>query len=150
LGFIFGKISEDDDKLKPPSDAGFSKTRKKPKRKQETKTRVIHQMLAEDLDDLSIEGQIARAKKIQAVAKPKKYKVPEHEATFLQNLFLPPIHKWDPAYKSTVTSLPIPHNTWVDGPPELNDYMVPGLRNATKNFAGYSEPQTRWDHILVE
>jgi hypothetical protein len=56
--------------------------------------------LAEDPEDQSIEAQLAHAKKIQAVARKKKYKVPKHEATFLQNLFLPPIHKWDPAYKS--------------------------------------------------
>jgi hypothetical protein len=141
---------DDDDKPKPPPDAGFSKTKKKTRKDQETKTRVIRQMLAEDLEDCSIEAQLARVQKIKAVAKKKKYRVPKHEAEFLQNLFLPPIHKWDPAYKSTVTSLPIPHNSWVDGPPELNDYMLPGLRNAFRNSNGFNEPQTRWDHVLVE
>jgi hypothetical protein len=106
--------------------------------------------LADDADDMSIDAQLARAEKIKAVAKQKKYKVPKHEVDFIQNLFLPPIHKWDPAYKSTVTSLPIPHNSWVDGPPELNEYMLPGLRNAGKNTGTSFEPQTRWDHLLVE
>jgi hypothetical protein len=75
--------------------------------------------LAEDLDDMSIEGQLTRARKIKEVAKPKKYTVPDHEAQFLQNLFLPLMHKWDRAYKPVVTSLPIPRNWWVDGPPEV-------------------------------
>lgn len=140
---------DDDDKPKPPSTAGFSQSKKRPKRDYESKTRAIRHVLAEDLDDMSIEGQLARAQKIKEVAKKKKYTVPEHEAQFLQNLFLPPIHKWDPAYKPAVTSLPIPHNSWVDGPPELNDYMIPGLRHAPRS--GWStEPQTRWDHLLVE
>jgi hypothetical protein len=100
---------------------------------------------------LSIDAQLARAEKIRSVAKKKKYRVPKHEARFLQDLFLPPIDEWDPAYKSSVTSLPIPHNSWVDDPPELNDYMLPGLRNAGgRNASGFMEPQTRWDHILVE
>ncbi len=141
---------DDDGKPKPPSDAGFSKTKKKKRRDFETKSRVIRQILADDADDMSIDAQLARAEKIKAVAKQKKYKVPKHEVDFIQNLFLPPIHKWDPAYKSTVTSLPIPHNSWVDGPPELNEYMLPGLRNAGKNTGTSFEPQTRWDHLLVE
>jgi hypothetical protein len=141
---------EDDDKPRPPPDAGFSKAKKKIKRDHETKSRVIRQILAEEDEDMSIDAQLARARKIKAVAKKKKYTVPKHEAEFLQDLFLPPIHKWDPAYKSTVTSLPIPHNMWVDEPPELNKYMLPGLRNANCNGNGYSEPQTRWDHVLVE
>jgi hypothetical protein len=141
---------DDDDKPRPPADAGFSKTKKKKRRDFESKSRVIRQILADDADDMSIEAQLARAEKIRSVARQKKYNVPKHEVDFLQNLFLPPIHKWDPAYKSTVTSLPIPHNSWVDGPPELNDYMLPGLRNASRNNGSYSEPQTRWDHLLVE
>jgi hypothetical protein len=141
---------DEDDKPKPPPTAGFSQSKKRPKRDFETKKRVIHQVLAEDLDDMSIEGQLARACKIKEVAKQKKYNVPDHEAQFLQNLFVPPIHKWDPAYKPAVTSLPIPHNSWVDDPPELNDYMLPGLRHASKNQGWSSEPQTRWDHHLVE
>jgi hypothetical protein len=125
--------------------------KKKKKRDYESKSRVIRQILEEDTEDLSIDAQLARAEKIQAVAKKKKYQVPKHEVTFIQNLFLPPIDEWDPAYKSTVTSLPIPHNSWVDEPPELNDYMIPGLRNAAPRSSGNSsEPQTRWDHSLVE
>jgi hypothetical protein len=148
---IVAVLADDDDgKPKPPPEAGFSSTKKKKRREYETKTRVIRQLLADDLDDQSIEAQLARAEKIQAVARKKKYKVPRHEATFLQNLFLPPIHKWDPAYKSMVTSLPIPHNSWVDEPPELNEYMIPGLRNASRSVGGTLEPQTRWDHLLVE
>jgi hypothetical protein len=143
-------IDDDDDKPKPPPEAGFSKTKKKKRREFESKTRVIRQILADDDEDMSIEAQLARAEKIKSVAKKKKYTVPKHEAEFLQDLFLPPIHKWDPAYKSTVTSLPIPHNSWVDEPPELNEYMLPGLRNASRNSGGYVEPQTRWDHLLVE
>lgn len=125
--------------------------KKKKRRDFDTKSRVIRQILEEDADDLSIEAQLARAEKIQAVAKKKKYQVPKHEVAFIQNLFLPPIDEWDPAYKSKVTSLPIPHNSWVDEPPELNDYMLPGLRNApAKSSGNFSEPQTRWDHTLVE
>ncbi len=112
---------------------------------------MIRQILEEDTEDMSIEAQLARAEKIQSVAKKKKYQVPKHEVSFIQNLFLPPIDEWDPAYKSKVTSLPIPHNSWVDEPPELNDYMLPGLRNGSaRNASGFTEPQTRWDHILVE
>jgi hypothetical protein len=86
---------------------------------------------------------------ISEVAKKKKYLVPQNEADFIQNLFLPPIHKWDPAYKSAVCSLPIPFNTWIDEPPEMNEYMLPGLRKHGKqNRPG--EPLTRWDHVLTE
>ncbi len=142
---------DEDDKPKPPTKAGFTKVKKKKRRDFETKSRVIRQILADDADDMSIDAQLARAEKIQSVAKKKKYQVPKHEVDFIQNLFLPPIDGWDPAYKSTVTSLPIPHNSWVDEPPELNEYMLPGLRNGTnKNANGFNEPQTRWDHILVE
>ncbi len=98
---------------------------------------------------MSIEAQLARAQKIKSVAQKKKYIVPEKEATFLQDLFLPPIHKWDPAYKSTVTSLPILFNCWVDEPPEINDYMIPGLRKHGKQGKP-GEPLTRLDHVLVE
>jgi hypothetical protein len=144
-------VPDEDDKPKPPTKAGFTKVKKKKRRDFETKARVIRQILADDEDDMSIEAQLARAEKIRSVAKKKKYHVPKHEVKFIQDLFLPPIDGWDPAYKSTVTSLPIPHNSWVDEPPELNDYMLPGLRNgAARNGNGYSEPQTRWDHILVE
>jgi hypothetical protein len=101
-----------------------SRLKKKKRRDFETKSRVIRQILAEDADGLSIDAQLAQAEKIKAVAKKKKYKVPKHEAKFIQNLFLPPIDEWDPAYKSTVTSLPIPHNSWVYESPELNDYML--------------------------
>jgi hypothetical protein len=123
---------DDDEKPKPPTDAGFSQTKKKAKKDFESKSRAIQQMLADEPEDLSIDAQLARAQKIQAVAKKKKYLVPDHKANFLQDLFLPPIHKWDPAYKSMVTSLPIPFNTWVDEPPEMNDYMLPGLRKHGK------------------
>jgi hypothetical protein len=142
---------DDDGKPKPPTKAGFSTVKKKKRRDFESKSRAIRMILAEESDDLSIDAQLARAEKIQSVAKKKKYVVPAHEADFIQNLFLPPIDEWDPAYKSKVTSLPIPHNSWVDEPPELNDYMIPGLRNASGRNAGtFGEPQTRWDHILVE
>ncbi len=70
---IYSLDDEDDDKPKPPSTAGFSQSKKRPKREYETKKRVIHQVLAEDLDDMSIEGQLARARKIKEVAKQKKY-----------------------------------------------------------------------------
>ncbi len=143
-------LTDDDDKPKPPPEAGFSKSKKKKQRDFETKSQVIRLILADDTDDMSIEAQLARAEKIRAVAKHKKYTVPKHEAEFLQDLFLPPIHKWDPAYKSTVTSLPIPHNSWVDGPPELKEYMLPALRNANRLQGVSSEPQTCWDHLLVE
>jgi hypothetical protein len=142
--------ADDDGKPKPLPDAGFSASKKRKRQDYETNARVIRQMLADDMDDQSIEAQLARAEKIRTVAKKKKYKVPKHEVQFIQNLFLPPIHKWDPAYKSTVTSLPIPHNSWVDEPPELNEYMLPGLRNASKGSGNSFEPQTRWDHLLVE
>jgi hypothetical protein len=125
--------------------------KKKKRRDYESKSRVIRQILEEDNEDLSIDAQLARAEKIKSVAKKKKYLVPEHEKNFIQDLFAPTIDEWDPAYKSTVTSLPIPHNSWVDEPPELNDYMIPGLRNASgRSSSGFGEPQTRWDHILVE
>jgi hypothetical protein len=144
-------LTDDDGKPKPPVKAGFSCVKKKKRRDFETKSRVIRQILAEDAEDLSIEAQLARAEKIKTVAKRKKYQVPAHEVEFIQNLFLPPIDGWDPAYKSMVMGLPIPHNSWVDEPPELNDYMLPGLRNAAARSSGnYNEPQTRWDHILVE
>ncbi len=142
-------IIDDDEKPKPPPDAGFSQTKKKLKRDDESKARAIRQLLVDDAEDLSIEAQIKRAKKIQAVAKKKKYIVPKHEAEFLQDLFLPPIHKWDPAYKSMVTSLPVPFNCWVDEPPELNDYMLPGLRKHGKQGRP-GEPLTRLDHVLQE
>ncbi len=142
---------DEDDKPKPPTKAGFTKVKKKKRRDFESKSRVIKQILADDADDMSIEAQLARVEKIQSVAKKKKYQVPKHEVDFIQNLFLPPIDAWDPVYKSTVTSLLIPHNSWVDEPPELNDYMLPGLRNGSaRNANSYLEPQTRWDHILVE
>jgi hypothetical protein len=142
---------DEDGKPKPPTKGAYSQLKKKKRKDFETKSRVIRQILADDADDMSIEAQLARAEKIQAVAKKKKYKVPKHEADFLQNLFLPTIDEWDPAYKSKVTSLPIPHNSWVDEPPELNEYMLPGLRNAGgKGSGNFNEPQTRWDHILVE
>jgi hypothetical protein len=141
--------ADDEEKPKPPSDAVFSQTKKKTKREFETKARAINQILADDPEDLSIDAQIARAQKIQAVARKKKYIVPDHEATFLQDLFLPPIHKWDPAYKSTVASLPIPFNCWVDEPPELNEYMLPGLRKHGKQGRP-GEPLTRLDHVLQE
>jgi hypothetical protein len=58
--------------------------------------------------------------------------------------------EWDPAYKPAVTSLPIPFNSWVDDPPELNDYMLPALRKSVNGPAKPGEPLTRLDHILVE
>jgi hypothetical protein len=131
------------------SDATFSQTKKKPKRVFETKTRVIRELLEDDAEDLLIGAQIARAQKIQAVAKQKKYMVPKHEVDFIQDLFLPPIHKWDPAYKSTVTSLPIPFNSWVDESPEMNEYMLPGLRKHGKQGRP-GEPFTRLGHVLQE
>jgi hypothetical protein len=143
--------SDEDRKPKPPTKAGFTTVKKKKRRDFDSKARVVRQILAEDDEDLSIDAQLARAEKIQSVAKKKKYQVPVHEVNFIQNLFLPPIDKWDPAYKATVTSLPIPHNSWVDEPPELNDYMILELRNASgQNSGTYGEPQTRWDHVLVE
>jgi hypothetical protein len=147
---VISSYDDEDDKPKPPPLAGYSTTKKRPRREFETKTPVIRQGLEEEVDDLLIEGQLAHAKRIKAVGKKKKYTVPKHEAEFLQNLFLPHIHKWDPAYKPTVTSLQIPHNSWVDGPLELNDYMIPGLRNAGLSSGWSSEPQTRWDHLLVK
>jgi hypothetical protein len=144
-------LTDDDDKPKPPTKGGFTTVKKKKRRDFDTKTRVIKQILADETEDMSIDAQLARAEKIQAVAKKKKYHVPKHEVTFIQDLFLPTIDEWDPAYKSTVTSLPIPHNSWVDEPPELNDYMLPGLRNASGRSNGsFAEHQTRWDHTLVE
>jgi hypothetical protein len=98
---------------------------------------------------MSIDAQLARAQKIRAVAKMKKYLDPENEATFIQNLFLPPIHKWDPAYKSTVCSLPILFNCWVDDPPGINHYMLPGLWKHGKQTRP-GEPFTRLEHILQE
>jgi hypothetical protein len=76
----------------PPSAAGFSQSKKKGRNDRDSKGRVIRQVLEEDLGDMSIDGLLARTKKIRMVAKKKKYKVPQHEATFLENLFLPPIH----------------------------------------------------------
>ncbi len=90
-------IADDDGKPRPPPEVGFSKTKKKKRREFESKSRVIRQILEDDADDLSIDAQVAQAEKIKAVARQKKYTVPKHEAEFLQNLFLPPIHKWDPA-----------------------------------------------------
>jgi hypothetical protein len=58
--------------------------------------------------------------------------------------------EWDPAYKLAVTSLPIPFNSWVDEPPELNDYMLPALRKNANDNGKPGEPKTRWDHSLVE
>jgi hypothetical protein len=141
--------SDDDEKPKPPSSVGFSQAKKNPRPEFESKVRVIPQLLADDEDDLSIGAQLARAKKIRDVARKKKYIVPDNEVNFIQDLFLPPIDKWDPAYKSAVTSLPIPFNCWVDEPPELNDYMIPGLRKHGKQVRP-GEPLTRLDHLLVE
>jgi hypothetical protein len=128
---------------------GFSQTKKKPKPEFKSKARVIRQILADDPDDLSIDAQLARAQKIRKVAKKKQYIVPDNEVNFIQELFLPPINKWDPAYKSTVTSLPILFNSWVDEPPELNNFMLPGLRKHGKQVRP-GEPLTRLDHVLVE
>jgi hypothetical protein len=58
--------------------------------------------------------------------------------------------EWDPAYKLSVTSLPIPFNSWVDDTPELDDYMIPALRKNVAGAGRSNEPQTRLDHILVE
>ncbi len=128
---------------------GFSQTKQKRKRDFDSKAGVINQFLADDPENLSIDAQLARAQKIRSVAKKKKYVVSTSEAKFVQDLFLPPIHKWDPAYKAAVTSLPILFNCWVDKPPEINDYMIPGLRKHGKqNRSG--EPLTRLDHILLK
>jgi hypothetical protein len=58
--------------------------------------------------------------------------------------------EWDPAYKPSVTCLPIPFNSWVDDPPELNEYMLPALQKNGNESGRAGEPKTRWDHILVE
>ncbi len=58
--------------------------------------------------------------------------------------------EWDPAYKPSVTSLPIPFNSWVDDPPELNEYMLPALRKNALGTLRPGEAQTRLDHFLVE
>jgi hypothetical protein len=142
-------VTDEDEKPKPPEEVGFSQTKKKPKQDFESKARVIRQLLADEHDDMSIEAQLARAQKIQAVAKRKKYLVPENEVNFLQDLFMPPILKWDPAYKSTVNSLPIPFYCWVDEPPEMNDYMLLGLRKQGKQTKP-GEPLTCWDDLLLE
>lgn len=76
----------------PPSTAGYSQSKKKGRNDLDSKGRVIRRVLEEDPGDFSIDGLLARTKKIRSVAKSKKYKVPKHEVTFLQNLFMPPIH----------------------------------------------------------
>ncbi len=94
------KSNEDDDEVdsdgekkpQPPTEAGYSQSKKKLRNDFDSKGRVIRQVLKEDPTDMSLDGLLARTKKIRTVAKRKKYKVPKHEATFLQNLFMPPIH----------------------------------------------------------
>jgi hypothetical protein len=76
----------------PPSEAGYSQSKKKARNDFDSKGRVIRQVLEEDLGDMSIDGLLARTNKIRTVAKKKKYKVPRQEAEYLQNLFMPPIH----------------------------------------------------------
>jgi hypothetical protein len=84
--------SDGESKPKPPTEAGYSQSKKKARTKFDSKGRVIRQVLEEDPTDMSIDGLLARTSKIQTVAKRKKYKVPRHEATFLQELFMPTIH----------------------------------------------------------
>lgn len=84
--------SDGERKPLPPSEAGYSQSKKKVRGDFDSKGRVIRQVLEEDPGDLSIDGLLARTTKIRSVAKKKKYKVPQHEATFLQDLFMPPIH----------------------------------------------------------
>jgi hypothetical protein len=84
--------SDGEKKPQPPTEAGYSQSKKKARSDFDSKGRVIRQFLEEDPNDMSIDGLLARTSKIRTVAKKKKYKVPQHEATFLQNLFLPPIH----------------------------------------------------------
>ncbi len=84
--------SDGERKPLPPSAAGYSQWKKKARNDIDSKGRVIRQVLEEDLGNMSIDGLLARTKKIRTVAKKKKYKVPKHEATFLENIFLPPIH----------------------------------------------------------
>jgi hypothetical protein len=84
--------SDGETKPLPPSEASYSQSKKKVRNDYDSKGRVIRQVLEEDLGDMSIDGLLARTKRIRTVAKRKKYKVPKHEATFLQNLFMPPIH----------------------------------------------------------
>ncbi len=88
-----GEVDSDgESKPLPPSEAGYLQTKKKNRGDIDSKGRAIRLVLEEDPGDMSIDGLLARTNKIRTVAKCKKYKVPQHEATFLQELFMPPIH----------------------------------------------------------
>jgi hypothetical protein len=84
--------SDGEKKPQPPTAAGYSQKKKANRPKTDSKGRVIRQVLEEDLGDMSIDGLLERTKKIRTVARKKKYRVPKHEADFLENIFLPPIH----------------------------------------------------------
>ncbi len=85
--------SDGERKPQPPNEAGYSQSKKKTNRPDtDSKGRVIRQVLEEDLGDMSVDALLERTKKIRTVARKKKYRVPKHEAEFLENIFLPPIH----------------------------------------------------------